>query len=107
MDTNRRMSNFKPNKEALKVWAEAGEDPADLINWWVGNNPFYEDSECLIHTGYPKLVAWYNVDFVFDDFDTWKSSLKIEWLDDASTDEKEATITSAWNFLAIEEDYIF
>lgn len=69
------MSNLKANKTALQQWAEAGEDPADLMNWWVGFNPSYSDSECLMHSGYPKLVAWYNVEFVFADFDTWLKSL--------------------------------
>lgn len=99
------MSKLKANEVAIRKWAEAGEDPADLISWWIGSNPFYDDSECLIHTGYPRLVAWYNVDFVYTDFETWKAELKIKWLDDASEKLKDEAITSAWNFLALEERF--
>ena len=100
------MNNLNPNEAALRKWAEAGEDPADLISWWVGANPFYDESECLIHTGYPKLVAWYNVDYVFSDFDTWRANLRIKWLDEASEQLKEEAITSAWIFLALEEELV-
>lgn len=100
------MSKLIGNERVLEAWTKVGEDPADLMNWWLGSNPFYDDSECLMHTGYPKMVAWYNVDFVFAGFGTWASELRVTWIDECSDDIKEVTISSAWNFLALEEMYV-